>query len=331
MSPFALALIEVGVSLAVLVWSADRFVAGSAAIARHFKISPLVIGMVIIGFGTSAPEMMVSAISSLRHQPGIALGNAYGSNIVNIALILGLAALLKPMRVHSQVLTEELPLLAGVSLLSVGLVDGGMLSKIDAVILLLVFAVLMIRTVRQTRVQTFDILAQEPFGVSAAAKPLISRRHAIVWSVIGLAALVISSRFFVNGSVALARAFGVSELVIGLTVVAVGTSLPELFSSIVAVFRGEDDLAIGNVIGSNLFNTLAVVGVAGLVWPDQSGMPVEPVIILRDLPVMNVVTLLLFAFCYRFSKGRMGRLNRFHGAVLLGLYGVYTAYLCWKG
>lgn len=330
MSPFLFALLKVLISLIILVWSADRFVVGAAAIARHFKISPLVIGMVIVGFGTSAPEMLVSAIGAWDNLPGIALGNAYGSNIVNIALILGLSALVKPLRVHSQVLTEELPLLVGVSLLTIGLLDGpaggsGLLSRIDALILLLVFAILMMRTVRQTHWQTFDILAQEPFSAQAAARP-ISRARALTWTLVGLVVLVASSRFFVDGAAEVARHFGVSELVIGLTVVAVGTSLPELFSSVMATLRGEDDLAIGNIIGSNLFNTLVVVGVAGLIRP----MPVDRIIIMRDLPMMNMVTLLLFVFCYRFAKGHMGRINRVHGAIFLLIYIAYTAALCWK-
>lgn len=326
MPPFVLPVLTIVISLAALVWSADRFVTGSAALARHFKVSPLLIGMIIIGFGTSAPEMLVSIIGVVENQPGIVFGNAYGSNITNIALILGISALIRPIRVHSKVITEELPILAGISLLTIGLLDGGIFSRVDAIILLLVFVILIMRTIRQARWQPFDALAQEPFTTKPTPE-LCSKKTAIIITVLGLVILVVSARFFVTGAIELARLLGISELVIGLTIVAVGTSLPELVSSVVATLKGEDDLALGNIIGSNIFNTLAVVGVAGIIRP----MPVAPEIISRDLPIMNAVTLSLFLFCYRFNKGSFGRINRLEGGVLLTVFVVYTLYICLAG
>ena len=253
-----LSLLAIVVGLVLLVWSADRFVAGSAALARHFGMPPLLIGMVIVGFGTSAPEMSVSALSSLQGNPAIALGNAYGSNIVNIALILGLAALISPIAVHSDVLRKELPILSLVTLLAGLQLWDGTLSRIDAYMLLLVFAGLMGWTIWQGVRRRDDTLGVE---VEQAFKAeLMPLGRALFWMVAGLIVLVASSRALVWGAVAMAHGFGVSDLVVGLTVVATGTSLPELASSVIAARKQEHDIALGNVLGSNLFNTLAVVG-----------------------------------------------------------------------
>ena len=309
----------VAFGLALLVWSADRFVEGSASTARHFGMPPLMIGMVIVGFGTSAPELMVSVLAASQGNPGIALGNAYGSNIANIALILGIAALVKPITVHSQVLRKELPILIAVTMLAAWQIWDGALSRLDALVLLGMFAGLMGWAIRQGLRQKADALQNE------VERELIARGmplgRAIFWLVSGLVLLMVSSRILVMGAVEIARGFGVSDLIIGLTIVAVGTSLPELASSIVAARKGEHDIAVGNVLGSNLFNTLAVVGVAGAIHP----MTVGPEVLSRDILVMASLTVMLFIFGFRYHGP--GRINRIEGAILLLCYLGYTAYL----
>lgn len=306
--------------LFLLVWSADRFVEGSAAVARHFGMPPLLIGMVVVGFGTSAPEMVVSVLAASQGNPGIALGNAYGSNITNIALIIGLTALLSPITVHSQVLKKELPILTAVTALAAWQVSDGQLTRIDALFLLLVFAALMFWTVRQGMHLTTDSLG------SVMEQSLEQRNmptgRAVFWLVIGLCLLIASSRVLVWGAVAIATQFGVSDLIVGLTIIAVGTSLPELAASIIATRKGEHDIALGNVLGSNLFNTLAVVGIAGVIHP----MSVPAEVFSRDLLTMALLTLALFVICYGF-KGRAGRVNRMEGLILIACYVGYTTYL----
>ena len=310
--------------LALLVWSADRFVEGSAAVARHFGMPPLLIGMVIVGFGTSAPEMMVSALAASQGNPGIALGNAYGSNITNIALVLGLTALISPIAVHSGVLRRELPILAVVTALAAWQLWDGEISRLDAILLLVAFFVLMGWTIRQGMANPADALADEmEEELETHAMPL---PRASFWLTVGLLVLIASSRLLVWGAVEIAHGFGVSDLIIGLTIVAIGTSLPELASSVIAAFKGEHDIALGNVLGSNLFNTLAVVGIAGTIHP----MQVAPEVLSRDVLVMAGLTASLFIFGRGFggnlvSKG--GCINRFEGAVLLACFCGYTAYL----
>ncbi|GAB6191107.1 calcium/sodium antiporter [Desulfocastanea catecholica] len=315
---FSLAALVVG--LALLVWSADLFVEGSASTARHFGMPPLLIGMVVIGFGTSAPEMVVSVIAASQGNPGLALGNAYGSNITNIALILGLTALISPIAVHSQVLRKELPILSAVTILAAWQIWDGQISRADALILLGVFTGLMVWTIRQGLVAKGDILGGEVV-LELQIHPMPIRRS-IFRLIIGLVLLIVSSRMLVWGAVELARGFGVSDLIIGLTIVAIGTSLPELASAIVATRKGEHDLALGNILGSNLFNTLAVVGLAGVIHP----MSVGPEVFFRDMLVIAVLTLSLFIIGYGF-RGGGGRINRFEGAVLLCCYIGYTGYL----
>jgi len=270
--------------LVLLVWSADRFVEGSASTARHFGMPPLLIGMVIVGFGTSAPEMVVSALASIDGNTGIALGNAYGSNICNIALILGLTALISPIMVHSTVLRKELPILTLLTVLSVVLIADLDLSRLDAAILLLVFVGLMAWTIYQGLKRKDDSLANE-IETETAEKAMPLKR-AVFWLVAGLLLLIASSRILVWGAVEIAQIFGVSDMIIGLTIVAVGTSLPELASSVIAARKGEHDIALGNILGSNLFNTLAVVGIAGTIHP----FAVEPETLSRDMVVMGALT-----------------------------------------
>jgi len=305
--------------LGLLVWSADRFVEGAAATARHAGMSALLIGMLVVGFGTSVPEMIVSALSAYQGNPALALGNAYGSNIANIALILGLTALLSPISVHSSVLRKELPILTVVTFLALSQLLDGTLTRPEAGILLAGFSGLMAWTVRQGMEARTDSLEREM--EAELVGHAMTLRRALVWLFAGLLLLMVSSRLLVWGAVELARWFGISDLLIGLTVVAVGTSLPELASSMAAARKKEHDIALGNVLGSNLFNTLAVVGIAGGIHP----MAIPREILYRDGVVMVGLTLSLFVICYGF-RGR-GRVNRVEGFLLLVTYVVYTGIL----
>jgi cation:H+ antiporter len=314
-----LAIVAVVFGIALLIWSANRFVEGASAAARHFGMPPLLIGMVVVGFGTSAPELVVSALAATQGNPGIAVGNAYGSNISNIALILGVTALVSPIAVKSQVLRKELPILTGVTALAAWQVWNGVISRLDALVLLGVLAALLIWSIRLGLRNPTDALASElEQELKARALPL---NTAVIQLVVGLLLLIASSRVLVWGAVKIAHEFGVSDLIIGLTVVAIGTSLPELASSIIATRKGEHDMALGNVIGSNLFNTLGVVGIAGMIHP----MSVGPEVFSRDMLVMGVLTVSLFIIGYGFRGP--GRVNRWEGAMLVACYAGYTAWL----
>ncbi|MDY4279617.1 MAG: calcium/sodium antiporter [[Pasteurella] mairii] len=313
-------LLAILIGLIILVWSADRFIDGAASFARHLGMSPLLIGIIIIGFGTSAPEMIVSALSALNNSPGIALGNAYGSNITNIALILGATALIKPVTVNSSILKQELPILSLVTLISAYLIYDAQISHLDALILLVIFAIYMGWTIWQGRKNKQDPMSQN-VEEELAEHPLMSMPKAIIWMIVGLVLLIASSQLLVWGAVKVASFLGVSDLIIGLTIVAVGTSLPELAASIMAARKGESDLAVGNIIGSNLFNTLAVVGIAGSITPIQVGNEIFS----RDMLVMTILTFSLFIFGYGVKK--QGTINRFKGLLLLASYVAYTAYL----
>lgn len=315
----AIFLISILIGLCLLVWSADKFVDGASSVARHYGMSPLLIGMVIIGFGTSVPEMVVSALASVQGNPGIAIGNAYGSNITNIALILGVTSLIVPISVHSQVLKKELPILLIITVISIGALVDFHLSRIDAVVLLLIFSGLMIWTIRESIKDGKDAFGKEMDTELRAVKTPIKKSYIMLFG--GLVLLILSSRLLVYGAVGIAQALGVSDIIVGLTVVAVGTSLPELASSVIAARKGEPDIALGNVLGSNLFNTLVVVGISGVIHP----ITIEKEIFYRDIGVMTALTLSLFVFGYGF-KGQ-GRINRMEGGILLLSYIAYTAYL----
>ncbi|MDX9958761.1 MAG: calcium/sodium antiporter [Clostridia bacterium] len=314
--------VAIAAGLVLLVWSAGKFVDGAATAARYAGMSPLLIGMVIIGFGTSMPEMVVSALASAQGNPGVALGNAYGSNIVNIGLILGLTAVLSPISVASRVVIKELPILLGITLVSGLLLLDGLLGLKEAAVLLVLFIMMMVWTIRSAARGKGDILAEE-FSREVDAKSM-SLKLSLFWLVSGLVVLIASSRLLVWGAVGIAKGLGVSDLVIGLTIVAVGTSLPELASSLVAIRKNEHDLALGNVIGSNMFNLLVVVGIAGAVSPMQVG----PEVLYRDWVVMAGLTVILLPMCLGYKKP--GRINRLEGALLMVIYAVYTGYLVWS-
>ena len=323
-----LAIVAVIIGLVVLVWSADKFVDGAVGIAEYCGMSTLLIGMVIVGFGTSAPELTVSALSAAQGNPELALGNAYGSNIANIALILGATALISPILMQRSVIRGDLPNLLVVSILSIILVWDGSVVRWNGILLLAVFAVTMAFSIRREMKKAKTgkgeglPLASASQGESSATPSEKSLGKSILWLVLGLLLLVASSRALVWGAVAIARTLGVSDLLIGLTIVAIGTSLPELASSIAAARKGENDLALGNIIGSNLFNTLAVVGLAATVSPMDE---IEKAVTYRDMPLMIVLTLALIVLGYR-RKGD-GRLNRIAGAILLAVYIGYLALL----
>jgi cation:H+ antiporter len=314
-----LSLAALAAGLATLLYAADRFVDGASATARHLGVPALVIGMVIIGFGTSAPELLVSGLAAAGGAPGVALGNAYGSNIANIALILGVTAIVVPITVRSSVLRRELPVLLGVTALAALQLADGVLRRLDAAVLLAVFAALMGWTIAQGRRDGRDALATE-VDRELAEEPL-PLRAALVRLVLGLVLLIAASRVLVWSAVRLAEAAGVPDLIIGLTIIAIGTSLPELASSLAAARKGEHDLALGNVLGSNLFNTLAVVGLAAAIRP----IDVAPEVLGRDVLAMGVATVALVLFGLR--RHGPGRLNRVEGVALVAAYAGYLGWL----
>jgi cation:H+ antiporter len=305
----------------LLMLSAEMFVDGAAAAAKRAGLAPLLIGMVVIGFGSSLPEVVVSAFSAWNGNPGLALGNAFGSNITNIALTLGVTALVRPVAVKSSVLQRELPLLTLITAIAALLLfDDRRLDRTDGWALIGAFVVVMGWSIWSSIRIRSDELATD---VSLALTAPLSMPRALTYLVLGLAMLVISSRILVWGGTTVARALGIGDLIIGLTVVAVGTSLPELASSIVAVRKGEYELAVGNVIGSNIFNTSIAVGVAGVIAPAR----LSPAILTRDFPVMAVLTLILFIMGYWFRGPGTGRINRFEGAMLVLAYCGYNIVL----
>ena len=309
------------VGIAVLVWSADIFVGGSAALARRCGMSSLLIGMVVIGFGTSMPEMLVSVLSAAEGSPSIALGNAYGSNTANIGLILGLTATLAPILVARSVFCRELPILLGATVISYALFFNGVITRIESVVLLVLFlGILCFNIYHGKRVP-------EDTANDAEVKPM-SLGKSLLMVVGGLVLLVGSSRLLVICAIGIARVLGVPDLIIGLTIVAVGTSLPELASSIAAIRKKEHDLVLGNIIGSNLFNTLAVVGLACVITPMTDGTDREAVhaVIVRDYPVVLALTVFLMVFCIPWRRGDKAVINRLEGAFLLL---AYLGYLGW--
>ena len=315
-----LAIAAIIAGFALLVWSADRFVEGAASTAGHAGLPSILIGMVIVGFGTSAPEMVVSAMAASDGNPDLALGNALGSNIVNISLILGVTAIIAPITVQSKIVKNELPLLLVVVLFLGYLLYDGALSVIDASLLLGGLVLFLAWSVYSSMKSPSDTLETE-FDTELKSHAM-SLGKAIFWLTVGLTLLIISSRILVWGAVEIATALGVSDLIIGLTIVALGTSLPELAASIIAAKKGEHDIAIGNVVGSNMFNILAVIGIAGIIEPIPH---ISTDVLYRDWSVMLVLSVMLLVMAYGF--GRQGRVNRWEGGVLLTSYIAYNGYL----
>jgi cation:H+ antiporter len=319
-----LAIVAIVVGLVLLVWSADRFVDGAVGVAQFFGMSTFLIGMLVVGFGISAPEMVVSVLSALNDTPQLALGNAYGSNIANIALILGTTALIAPVIVKKQAVKRDIPILIATTVLTIVLVKDGNVSLFDGVVLLLAFVAI---TVFNISMELRDKRKRKNEAAESEPAEKVSIVKAFAWLLVGLALLIASSRMLVWGAVYMAQALGVSDLLIGLTIVAVGTSLPELASSIAAARRGENDLAVGNVIGSNIFNTLVVVGIAAVITPIKA---MDAEVLSRDLPIVSVLTLLLFFICIPFKKKngkRVSGFGRIGGAFFLSLYIAYLVLL----
>ena len=318
--PFWLSIVCIVIGFAVLAWSADAFVDGASTLAKAFGVSPFVIGMVIIGFGTSAPELCVSALSGAYGHSDLSLGNAYGSCVFNIAVILGVAALIKPLVVKPSVVFVAVPSLVAIALLSCFLVaHGDGFSRMDGAILLVAFAVLLPLYCWYDQAQK----KRDEAGAEVATGAALPLWKAWLLLFVGLAFLVGSSHVLVWGCVDLARTMGVSELLIGLTIVAVGTSLPELASAVASARKGEHEFVIGNIVGSNIFNTLAVVGLAGSISPFKN---VSPYLLSRDLPMMVFMTVLIGAFGLNYRSPREPKaIGRAVGALWLLLFAAYMA------
>lgn len=300
----------------VLVLAADKFVVGAVNIAKGFGVSSLLIGLTVVGLGTSTPEILVAAIASWQGNSGLAVGNAIGSNITNIGLILGCTALVSPLLFRSTLLKRELPVIMAISLLCYFLSFGG-LGVVDGLLMLVMLALFLIWTIRLAKkdVLAKDLLDKQLFNETAQP---VSTRKAILFFVIGLFGLLASSQVIVWAAVNIAQFFEVSGLVIGLTIVAFGTSLPELAASITTVLKKEDDLAIGNIIGSNVYNLLAVYSLPGLIAPGA----IAKSVIVRDFPVMLAFTGVLFVLGYGISKP--GQISRLEGL------GLFLAFCCYQ-
>ena len=329
-----LSLLAIAAGLVILIYSADVFIDGAVALATKYHMPKMLIGALIIGVGTSAPELVVSALSAIAGSPGLALGNAYGSNIVNIMLVLGITALIAPIIIQKQVLKTDFVWLISSTVISVILLMDGHIDRLDGAILIAVLAANIIVQILYAKrhaeaASESAILASDEhaYELELDAQELpdstqVSTAKSLFKLIAGLIVLVLSSRLIVWGAVELAKLWGLSDLIIGLTIVAVGTSLPELVSSIIAARRGEYELALGNVLGSNLFNTTGVVGLAALIAP----MTVNPEVLSRDTVVMCIITLVLFVMC-AFALRKDGQIGRISGAFLLLCFVAYSGWL----
>ncbi|HET6564689.1 MAG TPA: calcium/sodium antiporter [Xanthomonadales bacterium] len=316
-----ISLVQLFGGFVLLIWGADRLVAGAAATARNFGVSPLIIGLTIVAFGTSAPELVVSAVAAYQGKPGLAVGNAIGSNIANIGLILGFTAMIYPLRVESATLKREYPQLLLIMVVSFIMAANLEFSRLEGNILLIGLGALVLWMIRLgTRKEPDDPLAQDYEDEIPTDMPT---KAALLWIGVGLIILPLSSHFLVLGSISIARTLEVSETVIGLTIVALGTSLPELAASLTSALRKEDDLAIGNVIGSNMFNILGVLGIAASI----KSVSFERTILTQDMPVMFLFTVLLFFMAYGIRGP--GRIRRSSGVLLLLLFLAYQL-LVWQ-
>ncbi len=314
-----LAILAVVVGLAILVWSADIFIDGAVVLANKLNVPSFLIGVVILGLGTSAPEMVVSVLAALEGSPELALGNAYGSNIINIALVLGATVLISPIIIRKSIINRDMPLLLLVTAVAAWQLSDGVLSNTDGIILIiLLVAVLGIQIVLSLREGNHEH-EDDPVMDSSEESSTIRGLGGLF---LGLLVLILSSRAIVWGAVELATLWGLSELIIGLTIVAVGTSLPELVASLSAARKGEHDMALGNIIGSNIFNTLGVVGLAALIAP----ITPNSIILSRDILAMGLLTLLLFVMClFTFKTKR--KFGRTSGTTLVLFFVGYTIWL----
>lgn len=313
---FALAVLA---GLVLLAYAADKFVDGASGLASNLGVSKLVIGIVIVGFGTSSPELLVSGLASLQGSPGLSLGNALGSNIANISLVIGAGALFRALSVESDIVRREFPVLGVATLITFVLLADGQLSRSDGVILLtLLVGSLGFLLWLSARASKRDALHAE---VEDLPDPVLTTKASCFWSLAGLLGMMGGSQLLVWGASSIAAELGVSKLVIGLTIVAVGTSLPELAATIASVRKNEGDLVIGNVIGSNLFNTLGVLGLPGLLSPCE--VPRE--VIWRDYPLMMLLTIAFFASSVT-PRGK-GLISRKEGLAFLLTFAGYQVLL----
>ena len=319
MDPLVNFVIYMVCGLVLLVWGADRFVHGAAASARNMGIAPLLIGLTVVAFATSAPEILVSVVASLRGEPTLAIGNAIGSNIVNIGLVLGLTALIMPIKLESATLRREMPALLAVSLLTVSLFLDTHLSRIDGIVMLTGLVIVMIWLARLGSRSAANDPIKRDYEAEIPAD--VSMKMAITWTVVGFVTLLIGAEWLVTGAIGMAQNLGVSEVVIGITVVALGTSLPELAVSLVSALKGEYGLAIGNIVGSNIFNLLAVIGIAATIEPAA----LAPSVLSLHIFVMVAFTLVLFAMTYDYDG--KARLSRMEGIALLIAYVAYQSYV----
>lgn len=312
------------VAFIVLVWSADKFVLGASSLASNLGVSPMIIGLTIVAMGSSAPEMMVAAAASFQGSPDTAVGNAIGSNITNIALVLGISVLVKPLVISSSTIKQELPLLLIITLAAYWLLSDDFFSFTEGVILILSFfsfiAVLLIKAIMQRKNNKMD----DPMVLEAEQElpEVTNTKASVFWLVAGIALLILSSHYLVDSAIYIAKAYGISDLVIGLTIIAIGTSLPELAASIASILKKEDDLAMGNIVGSNIFNILAVLPFAGIIAPGA----INPEASIRDAPVMIAITGLLFILCFSRKLGYF-RLTRIKGALLVLCFCAYQILL----
>ncbi|SFU85782.1 calcium/sodium antiporter [Halomonas korlensis] len=308
------------VGLVLLIVGAEALVRGASRLAARLGISPLIIGLTVVAFGTSSPELAVSLKAALADQAGIAMGNVVGSNIFNVLFILGVSALIVPLVVAQQLIRFDIPLMILLSVVLLLLTLDGLVGRVDGFLLVAGLAAylgfLLWQNTQQNQ-RANAVAAEEGTQVSASEAPWALNLGMIVG---GLALLVLGSRWFVDGAVALAAYLGVSDQIIGLTIIAAGTSLPEVVTSLIAALRGERDIAVGNVVGSNIFNILGVLGLAGLLAP--SGIAVSSAMVGFDIPVMIVVALACLPICFT-----AGAISRWEGGVLLGYYVAYTVYL----
>ena len=315
-----LAILAVVVGLAILVWSADVFIDGAVALANKLNVPSFLIGVIILGLGTSAPEMIVSMLAALEGSPELALGNAYGSNIINIALVLGATVLISPIIIRKSIINRDMPLLLLVTAVAAWQLSDGILSNTDGIVLIVLLVVVLgIQIILSLREGNHE---HEGDTVEETAKAEHSMAQGLGRLFLGLLVLILSSRAIVWGAIELATLWGLSELIIGLTIVAIGTSLPELVASLSAARKGEHDMALGNIIGSNVFNTLGVVGVAALIAP----ITPSSIILSRDILAMGLLTLLLFAMCLFAFKTKRA-FGRTSGTTLVLFFVGYTVWL----
>ena len=310
---------EIIAGVLLLIWGADRFVHGAAATARNLGVAPLLIGLTVVAFATSAPEILVAIVAAAQGQTDLAVGNAIGSNIANIGLVLGIVAIIRPIEMTSATLRREMPALLAVSLLTVSLFLDSYLSRVDGFVLLTGLLIVMVWLVRLgTRSSVSDSMTAEYDAEIPRDMPM---KTAIIWLIIGLATLLVGADFMVDGAIEIARALGVTELVIGILLVALATSLPELAVSLVSALKGEYGLALGNIVGSNTFNSLAVIGIAAIIHP--AALP--PSVLSLHIFVLVAFTLVLFAMTYDYDG--KGHISRLEGIALLVAFLAYDGYV----